>query len=43
MLKETFQTMLGEAKNLQSRYAGDMQEQARSLDTRQLVDLVRRG
>ncbi len=43
MLKETFQAMLGEAKNLESRYAGDMQAQARNLDTRQLVDLVRRG
>ena len=43
MLKETFQAMLGEAKKLESRYAGDMQAQARNLDTRQLVDLVRRG
>lgn len=43
MLKETFQSMLGEAKKLESRYAGDMQAQARTIDTGSLVDLVRRG
>jgi uncharacterized protein (DUF697 family)/tellurite resistance protein len=31
-LKEAFSTMLGEARGLQSRYLGDIQEKARTLD-----------
>ncbi len=43
MLKETFQAMLAEAKGLEARHRGEMQAAAQNLDTRQLVDMVRRG
>lgn len=43
MLKATFAQMLEEAKQLETRHRGDVQEQARTLDTGTLVDMVRRG
>ncbi len=43
MLQEAFSAMLGEAKGLQSRYLPDMQAKARTLDTAQLVEMVRAG
>ncbi len=43
MLREAFDNVLGEAKGLQSRYLPEMQARARTLDTAQIVDLVRRG
>lgn len=43
MLQEAFGTMLGEAKGLQSRYLPDMQAKARTLDSAQLLNLVRQG
>ncbi len=43
MLKQSFQAMLAEAKGLEGRYRGQMSTEAQNLDTRQLVDMVRRG
>lgn len=43
MLQEAFASMLGEARGLQSRYLPDMQAKARTLDTAQLLNLVRQG
>ncbi|MBE2258116.1 MAG: TerB family tellurite resistance protein [Rhodobacteraceae bacterium] len=43
MLRESFDAMLGEAKGLHSRYLPEMQARARSLDSAQVVDLVRRS
>ncbi|EXI79739.1 MAG: putative protein/domain associated with GTPase [Candidatus Accumulibacter appositus] len=43
MLRETFDSVLGEAKGLQSRYLPEMQARARTLDSAQIVDLVRQG
>lgn len=42
-LREAFEGMLGEAKNLQTRYLPDMQAKARTLDTAQIVNMVRQG
>jgi uncharacterized protein (DUF697 family)/tellurite resistance protein len=41
-LKQTFAAMLEEGKGLQSRYAGDIEQRARSIDVKQLANLVRR-
>jgi len=43
MLRESFDSMLGEAKGLQARYLPEMQAQARSLDTAKIIDMVRQG
>ena len=43
MLREAFNEMLGEAKGLQTRYLPDMQAKARTLDTAQIVNMVRQG
>ena len=43
MLRQAFDNVLGEAKGLHSRYLPEMQARARTLDTAQIVDLVRRG
>jgi uncharacterized protein (DUF697 family) len=43
MLREAFQQMLGEAKNLQAGYLPQMQAQARTLDTAKIVEMVRNG
>ena len=43
MLREAFDDMLGEARNLQARYLPDMQAKARTLNTAQIVDMVRQG
>ena len=43
MLRDTFQQMLGDAKGLQGRYLPQMQEQARTLDTAKIVEMVRGG
>jgi hypothetical protein len=43
MLREAFDDILGEAKNLQTRYLPDMQAKARTLDTAQIVNMVRQG
>lgn len=43
MLRTAFDDMLGEAKGLQSRYLPDMQAKARTLDTAQIIELVRQG
>jgi uncharacterized protein (DUF697 family)/tellurite resistance protein len=43
MLRDAFQDLLGEAKTLQTRYLPDMQAKARTLDTAQIVNMVRQG
>jgi len=43
MLREAFNDMLGEAKNLQGRYLPEMQAQARTLDAGRLLSLVKQG
>jgi uncharacterized protein (DUF697 family)/tellurite resistance protein len=43
MLREAFDDVLGEAKSLQTRYLPDMQAKARTLDTAQIVNMVRQG
>jgi uncharacterized protein (DUF697 family)/tellurite resistance protein len=43
MLRETFDSVLGEAKGLQNRYLPEMRARARTLDSAQIVDLVRQG
>jgi uncharacterized protein (DUF697 family)/tellurite resistance protein len=40
-LQQVFASMLQEAKAMQASYAGDIQQKARTLDTRQLLGLVR--
>jgi len=42
-LRSVFESMLGEAKGLQSRYAGEIQERARTIDPKQLLAVVQRG
>lgn len=43
MLREAFESMLGEARGLQSRYLPQMQARARTLDVGQIIDTVRNG
>ncbi len=43
MLRDAFNDMLGEAKNLQDRYMPQMQSQARTLNAGRLLELVQRG
>ena len=43
MLRTAFDDMLGEAKGLQGRYLPEMQAKARTLDTAQIIELVRQG
>jgi len=40
-LREAFDAMVGEAGNLQARYLPEMREKARTIDTAQLIDMVR--
>ena len=43
MLRDAFQQMRGQAKDMQGRYLPQMQEQARSLNPARIVELVRNG
>ena len=43
VLRDAFEGMLGEAKDLQTRYLPDMQAKARTLDTAQIVNMVRQN
>ncbi len=43
MLRESFDGMLSEAKGLQTRYLPQMQEQARTLNTAKVLEMVRGG
>jgi uncharacterized protein (DUF697 family)/tellurite resistance protein len=43
MLRDAFNDMLGEAKNLQGRYLPEMQAQARTLDAGSLLSLVQKS
>jgi hypothetical protein len=40
-LKQTFASMLEEGKGLQARYAGDIEQRARTIDMKQIANLVR--
>jgi hypothetical protein len=42
-LRETFTSMLGEAKALQGKYSGAIEQQAKSIDVGKLVALVKGG
>lgn len=41
MLKDAYQSMLGQARGLQSRYAPQIEEQARTVDVGRIVQMVR--
>jgi hypothetical protein len=43
MLKEAFNDMLGQARQLQARYLPEMQAKARTLNAAQVIDMVRQG
>jgi uncharacterized protein (DUF697 family)/tellurite resistance protein len=43
MLKEAFDDMLGQARQLQARYLPEMQAKARTLNAAQVIDMVRQG
>jgi hypothetical protein len=40
-LKDTFSSLLGEAKSLQPRYLNDIQQKARQVNVSQLLPLMR--
>ncbi|MCA1978044.1 MAG: GTPase, partial [Thiobacillus sp.] len=42
VLRETFQTLLGPAREMQARYLPQMQQQAGTLDMGRIMDMVRR-
>ena len=41
MLQEAFSSLLGEAKNLQSRYLPEIEQRARSLDVSEVLRSIR--
>ena len=41
LLQQTYQSLLSQAKQLQSQYAGDIQQKARSLDVTQVMNMVK--
>jgi uncharacterized protein (DUF697 family) len=41
LLQQTYQSLLSLAKQLQGQYAGDIQQQARSLDATQVINMVK--
>ena len=43
MLKESFDNIVAEAKNLQARYLPEMQAKASTLDATKILDMVRQG
>jgi len=43
MLREAFETTLGDAKDLQARYLPQIQEKARHVNAAQILDMVRRN
>ncbi|WP_300450258.1 DUF533 domain-containing protein [Accumulibacter sp.] len=43
MLRESFDSVLGEAKGLQARYWPEIQAKARTLDTAKVIEMVRQG
>jgi hypothetical protein len=43
MLRDAFQQVLGQARDIQGRYLPQMQEQARTLNPARIVELVRNG
>jgi hypothetical protein len=42
VLQETYQSLLGNARQLQQQYLPQIEQRARSLDATQVLDLVRR-
>jgi len=43
LLRETYQSLLAEARTLRQRYAGEIEQKARTLDPSQLLGMVRSG
>jgi hypothetical protein len=43
VLRDTFQSLLGQAQELRQRYAGDIEGRARTIDPSKLLGLVRSG
>jgi len=41
MLKDVFASLLEQGKGLQSRYAGEIREKARTIDVKRITGLVR--
>jgi hypothetical protein len=41
LLQQTYQSLLGQAKQLQGQYAGQIQQKAQSLDAAQVMNLVK--
>lgn len=40
-LKEAFQSLIGEAQSLRQRYAGEIEQKARTIDVNQLVSMIK--
>lgn len=43
LLRQTYQSLLGEAQSLRGRYAGEIEGRARTIDPAKLLALVRGG
>jgi len=41
LLRETYQSLLGQAKQLQGQYSGQIQQKAQSLDAAQVMSMVK--
>jgi hypothetical protein len=41
LLQQTYQSLLGQAKQLQGRYSPEIEQQARTLDAGQVIQMVR--
>jgi len=41
LLQQTYQTLLGQAKQMQGQFAGEIQQKARSLDASQVMNMVK--
>jgi hypothetical protein len=41
LLQQTYQSLLGQAKQLQGQYAGQIQQKAQSLDAAQVMSMVK--
>jgi hypothetical protein len=41
LLRETYESLLSQAKQLQSQYTGEIQQKARTLDLNQIMSMAR--
>jgi hypothetical protein len=41
LLQQTYQSLLGQAKQLQGQFSGEIQQKARSLDASQVMNMVK--